>query len=309
MKKEQDSFISADKETKINVLYWLPEDTPKGILQIAHGMREFIDRYDEMGQWFAGQGYVVTANDHLGHGASIKTEEDWGFFAAEDGWNKVLDDMHTLRTNTGERYPGLPYFLAGHSMGSFLVRNYIYSWPEDELSGAIIVGTGQIPAVVNRVGIRIAKRQIAGNGPRFRSPLLSKVALGNNNKAFEPGRTKNDWLTRDEEIVDKYSADTRNNFVFTAQAFLDFFTGILNISKKSNLSLIDKELPLLFLSGDRDPVGNMGKGVRKAYKIYRDLGCEDVEMKLYPDARHEIFNEINREEVFSDLLAWLEKKS
>ena len=112
-----------------------------------------------------------------------------------------------------------------------------------------------------------------------------------------------------EEIVDKYSADTRNNFVFTAQAFLDFFTGILNISKKSNLSLIDKELPLLFLSGDRDPVGNMGKGVRKAYKIYRDLGCEDVEMKLYPDARHEIFNEINREEVFSDLLAWLEKKS
>ncbi|NLB09985.1 MAG: alpha/beta hydrolase [Clostridiaceae bacterium] len=106
MKKGQDSFISADKETKINVLYWLPEDTPKGILQIAHGMREFIDRYDEMGQWFAGQGYVVTANDHLGHGASIKTEEDWGFFAAEDGWNKVLDDMHTLMTNTCERYPG-----------------------------------------------------------------------------------------------------------------------------------------------------------------------------------------------------------
>ncbi|NLB10325.1 MAG: alpha/beta hydrolase [Clostridiaceae bacterium] len=194
-------------------------------------------------------------------------------------------------------------------MGSFLVRNYIYRWPEDELSGAIIVGTGQIPVPVNSVGIRIAKRQIAGNGPRFRSPFLSKMALGNNNKAFEPGRTKNDWLTRDEEIVDKYSADTRNNFVFTAQAFLDFFTGILNISKKSNLSLIDKELPLLFLSGDRDPVGNMGKGVRKAYKIYRDLGCEDVEMKLYPDARHEIFNEINRDEVFSDLLAWLEKKS
>lgn len=309
MRREKDSFISADKETEINLSYWLPEGNPIGILQISHGMREFIDRYDEMGQWFARQGYVVAANDHLGHGASIKSEEDWGFFAAEDGWNKVLDDMHTLRTKTGEKYPGLPYFLLGHSMGSFLVRNYIFRWPDDGLSGAIIVGTGQISSLVIRAGIFIAIRQVASKGPRYRSPFLSKMALGKNNNAFEPGRTVSDWLTRDEEIVDKYIADTRNNFVFTAQAFLDFFTGMKGINKKSNLNLIDKELPLLFLSGERDPVGKMGKDVRKAYKIYKDLGCRDVEIKLYPDARHEIFNEINREEVYSDLLNWLSKKS
>ncbi|HHU07233.1 MAG TPA: alpha/beta hydrolase [Clostridiaceae bacterium] len=309
MRTEKDSFISADKQTEINVLYWLPQGSPKGVLQISHGMREFVERYDEMGRWFAGQGYVVTANDHLGHGASIKSEEDWGFFTAEDGWGKVLEDMHTLRTRTKNRYPEVPYFLAGHSMGSFLVRNYIFRWPDDGLSGAIIVGTGQMPDLLLRGGTCIAKRQISSKGGRFRSPFLSKMALGKNNKAFEPGRTTNDWLTRDEEIVDKYNADTRNNFIFTAQAFYDFFTGIQSVSKKSNLARIDKELPLLFLSGERDPVGNMGKGVRKAFNIYRDLGCQDIEMKLYPDARHEIFNEINREEVFSDLLSWLEKRS
>ncbi len=308
MEKIKDSFLSADQETKINVIYWLPEQKPQAILQIAHGMIEFCDRYDEMARWFCQHGFLVLANDHLGHGDSIKGQEDWGFFAQEDGWHKVLLDMHHLKESCAEKYPNLPYFLLGHSMGSFLLRNYLFLWPKDQLAGAILVGTGQNSGPMLAGGKFLAASLVKIKGARERGKILQDIALGSNNKAFEPARTRNDWLTRDEAIVDLYNQDPRNNFTFTNQAFLDMFGGLQAINKKSNLQKMNKKLPLLFISGGSDPVGNMGKGVKKAYDLYLDLGMEELDLKIYPEGRHEILNEINRQEVYSDLLHWLEDK-
>lgn len=307
MRKVIDSFLSADKKTDINVLCWLPEK-PRAVLQIAHGMVEFADRYDEMARWFAERGYIVVANDHLGHGDSVQSREDWGFFAAEEGWDKVLADMHFLRCRTAEAYPDLPYFLLGHSMGSFLVRDYLSRWPQDNLKGAIIVGTGETPRLLLSLARFIAGRKIVSKGPRYRSKLLTKLVLGQGLNFSSSARERNAWLTRDNEIVALYNADPRNNFVFTAQAFYDFFSGMLRLGQKSNQQRVDKNLPLLFMSGDKDPIGKMGKGVRKACRLYENLGCQDIMLKLYPGARHEILNEINRQEVFSDLLNWLTSK-
>lgn len=304
MRKLQSDFLSADGKTGINVLSWRP-DEPQGILQIAHGMVEFADRYDELGRWLADRGFLVVANDHLGHGDSVLTQADWGYFADEDGWGKVLADMRTLRRATAADYPDLPYFLFGHSMGSFLVRHYLLRWPQDDLSGAVIVGTGQNPNLLLAIAKLMAAYQIKIKGARFRSEILTKLTLGNNNKAFRPARTRNDWITRDERIVDLYNAEPRNNFVFTAQAFFDFFGGLMAIADKEKLERMDRQLPLIFMSGAKDPVGNQGKGVKRVCDLYRRLGCKDLELKLYPEARHEIFNEINREDVYTDLLDWL----
>ncbi|MGI6090418.1 MAG: lysophospholipase [Saccharofermentanales bacterium] len=308
MRKVQSDFLSADGKTRINVLSWQP-DEPKGVLQIAHGMVEFADRYDELGRWLAEQGFLVVANDHLGHGDSVLTQADWGYFADEDGWGKVLADMHTLRQATAADYPDLPYFLLGHSMGSFLVRHYLLRWPQDNLSGAIIVGTGQNPNFLLAIAKALAAYRVKTKGARYRCELLTRLALGKNNKFFQPVRTRNDWLTRDESIVDQYNADPRDNFVFTAQAYFDFFGGLKAIGNKDKLERMDRKLPLIFMSGEKDPIGNQGKGVKQACALYRRLGCTDLELKLYPEARHEIFNEINRENVYTDLLDWLMRQN
>ncbi len=307
VKKEEFYYDSSDNKTKIQGIRWIPENqTIIGILQIAHGMVEFIDRYDEFARVLAENGFLVVGNDHLGHGNSVLNKTDWGFFSEQNGAGVLLEDMHLLLNITKELYPRIPYFLLGHSMGSFLTRQFITVYG-NELKGAIIVGTGCQPYIFVKAGQLLSVIIAKYKGWRYRSGLIDYLALGSNNKRFEPGRTPKDWLSRDKKIVDDYLADDRNNFVFTLNAYKNMFDFILYLYDKRNLVQMPKALPLLIISGKDDPVGDFGKGVLKVYESFNTLGMEAVSLKLYEGYRHEIINETGREIVYNDIIQWLYK--
>lgn len=307
VKKEEFYYDSSDNKTKIQGIRWIPENqTIIGILQIAHGMVEFIDRYDEFARVLAENGFLVVGNDHLGHGNSVLSKTDWGFFSEQNGAGVLLEDMYLLLNITKDIYPRIPYFLLGHSMGSFLTRQFITVYG-NELQGAIIVGTGCQPYIFVKAGQLLSVIIAKFKGWRYRSGLIDYLALGSNNKRFEPGRTPKDWLSRDIKIVDAYLTDERNNFVFTLNAYKNMFDFILYLYDKRNLVQMPKALPLLIISGKDDPVGDFGKGVLKVYESFNTLGMEAVSLKLYEGYRHEIINETGREIVYNDILQWLYK--
>ena len=299
-------FASHAPGRQIHGVRWLPEGQPRAVLQITHGMVEYIERYQDFAQWLNERGFLVTGHDHLGHGNSIRTKADYGYFADEDANGTVLADVHRLTQLTKESYPGLPYFLLGHSMGSFYARQYLCQYGE-ELDGAIIMGTGCQPRMLVRAGKLLTTLVAAVKGWHHRSKLVTNVAFGGYNKRFEPVRTPKDWLTRDEAIVDAYIADERSGFIFTLNAYHAMFTGIDRLYDKNLLARIPKDLPVFFVAGEEDPVGDFGKGVRRAAQMCRDVGVQKVDLKLYPNDRHEILNELDRQQVYEDLLCWMEE--
>ena len=299
-------FASHAPGRQIHGVRWLPEGQPRAVLQITHGMVEYIERYQDFAQWLNERGFLVTGHDHLGHGNSIRTKADYGYFADEDANGTVLADVHRLTQLTKESYPGLPYFLLGHSMGSFYARQYLCQYGE-ELDGAIIMGTGCQPRLLVRAGKLLTTLVAAVKGWHHRSKLVTNVAFGGYNKRFEPIRTPKDWLTRDEAIVDAYIADERSSFIFTLNAYHAMFTGIDRLYDKNLLACIPKNLPVFFVAGEEDPVGDFGKGVRQAAQMCRDAGVQKVDLKLYPNDRHEILNELDRQQVYEDLLCWMEE--
>jgi len=306
VKKEEFYYDSADKKTKIHAIKWYPENEKIiASVQISHGMLEFIDRYDEFARVLAEKGYLVSGNDHLGHGNSILTEVDKGFFCEEKGNQVVLEDIYKLMEIVKKEHPNVPYLVLGHSMGSFLIRQFITIYSE-EVQGAIIVGTGYQPYALVKTGQLITGLMTIFKGWRYRSNFVNNLAIGKNNKKFEPSRTSCDWLSRDEKVVDAYINDQRTNFVFTLNAFYNMFKGILCLYKKRNLGLITKDLPILILSGEEDPVGDFGKAAVKLYDSFKELGMNKVTMKLYEDARHELLNETNRNKVYEDILEWIQ---
>lgn len=284
----------------------VPDGPVRAIVQISHGMVEFIDRYKPLAEYLAAQGILVTGNDHLGHGGSVRTKEDYGYFAQPDGNRTVLDDLHAVTVLTRQLYPGVPYFLMGHSMGSFYARQYVCEWG-NELSGAIIMGTGCQPKSVVVLARVICHVLAAFFGWKHRSKLVSNLSFAGYNKGLE-GRTKNDWLNRDPVEVDRYCGDERCGFLFTLNGYDSMFTGILRLYDKSFLAKAPKDIPLLFLSGDADPVGEQGKGVLRAIQSLKDVGLSNIRYKLYPGARHELIVELNRQEVFDDILHWLNEQ-
>ena len=301
--KRDFEYLSRDGKTGIHAVEWLPEGTPKAVLQICHGMCEYIGRYDAFARFLAGKGLAVAGNDHLGHGQSVTDPGRLGFFAEKDAGLCLLEDMQSLRRIEGERFPGLPYFLLGHSMGSFLVRQYIARYGEG-LSGAVIMATGSQPAPALLGGKALCLAASLFGGREKRSGLIHHIAFGSNNKRFEPVRTKNDWLTKDTAIVDAYNEDPLCTFIFTVNGFETLFASIGDSQKADTAACVPKELPLLFVSGGEDPVGAFGSGVKKASRLYEDAGVRDVRMKLYPGDRHEILNETDREQVWQDLYGW-----
>lgn len=306
MKKEF-TYPSKDGKTSIHAIEWIPEGEVKAVLQIAHGMVEFIGRYDRFGTWLAEKGICVAGNDHLGHGASVVSQGDHGYFAERDGNLCVIGDMHTLQERMQKQYPGVPYFLLGHSMGSFLARQYIEIHGQG-LAGAIIMGTGVQPAGVLKTALALCRAEAAVKGWRHRSRLLDSMALGAYNKKFEPARTRNDWLTKDEATVDAYNANPWNNFRFTVNGYYNLFRGLAYAQDEAHIREIPRDLPVLIVSGGDDPVGNFGKGPQQLYEIYRKCGLTDVQIRIYPGDRHEILNELDHETVDADILAWLEDK-
>ena len=241
----------------------------------------------------------MAGSDHLGHGLTAAGPEEYGFFT---DWFVLTKDLYSLRKQIGLRYPELPYFLLGHSMGSFQARTYLIDYP-GTVDGCILSGTGQEGALT----VALGKILTSFGDPHKVNKLFLSISLGAYNKAFAPNRTSADWISRDEAVVDTYLADPLCNFPTRAGMNHAMMTGLQYIAKKENLAKMDKNTPVGLFSGDADPVGAMGKGVKKVYGFFRDAGCEDVTMKLYPGARHEILNETNRQEVYADLLAWLEE--
>ena len=301
------TFLSTNGTTKINVRRFDPDGPACGIVQIAHGVSEHVSRYDAFMKLLAENGFIALGNDHLGHGASVNSEDELGWFAESDGWNVLVADMRKLHNITCAESPGLPYFLFGHSMGSFLTRTYIIKYPAD-LSGAVICGTGQQSAALVGAGKAAASTICKLKGTKHRSKLLGGMAFGSYNKSFEPRRTDYDWLTRDESIVDIYLQDPLCGFLPTAGLFRDMMTGIAFISSPENIAKMDKDLPVFFISGDLDPVGENGKGPAKAYAAFKSAGMRDVTIRFYKNCRHELLNELNKDEVQKDVLSWLEAR-
>lgn len=301
------TFLSNNGTTQIHVRRCSPDGAPCGVVQIAHGIAEHVERYDPFAEFLASQGFLVVANDHLGHGQSFTDEDDMGFLAENAGWELAVGDMHRLWELTKEEYPDLPYFLFGHSMGSFLARTYIIKYPS-ELTGAVICGTGQQSSGLIQSGRTVGKAEIRRKGAKYRSQLLNGIAFGAYNNGIEDKRTDYDWLTRDSAIVDAYIEDPLCGFVPTAGLFTDMMDGLAYISRRANMERMDKALPVLFISGDKDPVGENGKGVLKAYTYFLNAGMQDVTLKLYHNCRHEILNELCKQQVMDDVLCWLKTK-
>ena len=256
----------------------VPDGQVRAIVQLSHGMVEFIDRYKPLAEYLAARGILVTGHDHLGHGGSIRTKADYGYFAQPDGNRAVLDDLHAMTVLTKTLYPDVPYFLLGHSMGSFYARQYLCEWGSEL---AVFFGW------------------------HHRSKLVASLSFTGYNKGLE-GRTPQDWLNRDAAEVDKYRADERCMFTFTLNAYYSMFTGILRLYDPAVLARMPKDLPLLFLAGDADPVGEQGKGVQRAIDSLKAAGVQNIQKKLYPGARHELLMELNRQEVMADIAHWLD---
>lgn len=301
-------YLPINKEVSLNCLVWSPDDSTqvKGVVQLAHGMVEHIMRYEHFAQYLTNQGLIVYGNDHRGHGKSVMAPDDRGYFADEDGFQKVVQDMQELTQKIKAEHPELPIFLFGHSMGSFLTRRYIQLYG-GELSGVILSGTGFDPGLMGKIGVQLAKLDARRIGPRTPSKLMNKLVFGGFNKSFSPARTEFDFLSRDNDVVDAYIADDLCGFIPAARFYADLLTGMQIIHQSDEIAKVPKNLPIYLIAGDLDPVGDNGKGVEKVYEQYKDAGLTNVDIKLYKDARHEILNELNKEEVYKDIADWLQR--
>ncbi len=307
MNKKEFTYPSVDGMTKIHAIIWEPEGEPKAVLQIIHGMIEYIDRYDDFAKFLTAKGFVVAGEDHLGHGASVVNDSYHGYFG-KNGNQMVIDDIHQLRTKLNEDYAGVPFIMLGHSMGSFLIRQYITEHDSEYakgLAGAIIMGTGWQPGPVLAAGKALAKMQMRAKGERATSGLLESMAFGSYLKRIENPDTISDWLTKDKDIVRAYRNDPWCTFHFTTNGFYNMFAGMQKSQDISRIQTLPEELDILFVAGAEDPVGNYGEAVRKAFMVYTENTACQIDIKLYEGDRHEILNELDRDEVYADLLEWM----
>ncbi len=306
--KNEFFFPSTNGTSHIHAIEWLPEDGEiRAVLQIAHGVAEYVDRYDGFARFLTQHGIAVVGNDHLGHGKSVADDSELGWFGDEGGWMTVADDIKRLRDLTGEKHPGKPYFLLGHSMGSFLTRSFIIRYP-DALDGVILSGTGQQSAAACFAGSLLAGREIRRNGSKYRSETLQKLAFGSYLKKIENPSGPNDWISRDAELIRRYSEDALCGYTVSAALMRDMMFGLDFIRKPANLAKMKKTMPVLFFSGTDDPVGGWSKGVRRVVASFIRAGMKDVTLRLYDGGRHEMLNETNKQEVYDDVLAWLDEK-
>ncbi len=299
------SYPSSDGIHTIHAeIYFPKEKSPVGVVQIAHGMVDYVERYKPLADFLTGAGYIVAGNDHLGHGKSVSSPEEFGYFAKKGGCDFVISDVYEMNKYLRNTYKGLPVILLGHSMGSFIARLYATRYPHS-ISGLIIHGTAG-PNSILPLGKALAALISLLRGERYRSKLLKKLSTGVYNKRFPKEEGTNAWLTRKTEAVIDKDKDERGGFSFTASGYRDLFRFLGKSNSNEWFKKYPKSLPTLVVSGDADPVGSYGKGVSHVYKKLLISGAERVELKLYEGARHELFNETNAEEIFLDLLKWLE---
>ena len=304
---ESAARYSADQAANIAVKTWAPSAPPRAVLQLNHGMVEYIDRYDAFATELAARGWLVVGMDFIGHGDSAPEPEQLGFtgLPLDGGRNVFLEDMHALRKRVVGEYPDLPYFMFGHSMGSFVLRAYLAQYGAG-LAGAVISGTGVMASAMIVGGKAVLGVLGVFHGADYRSPFFAAMSLGPYNKPFAKGaRTAFDWLSRDTEVVDAYVADERCGGLFTLAANRCLLDASAHANAAATYAGTPKDLPLLLISGGDDPVGGMSAGVKAVAESYRKVGA-NVTLRLYDDARHELLNELNKEDVTKDLITWLE---
>lgn len=284
---------------------FMPEDGhPRAVIHVVHGMAEHAVRYRRLAEALVADGWMVYAHDHRGHGATVTSDDDLGFFAERDGWSLVIDDLDRFVRHAREQHPGLPQVLFGHSMGGFIVQDYIARSGQG-LAAAVLSGVAGPPPPVAQAGRLVVRVERWRQGARGRSPVMRELAFGAYNREFKPNRTSADWLSKDPKEVDKYVDDPKCGFDATNQMWLDLLDRLPAIHRAEHLGRIPKDLPIYIFAGDQDPVGRKGKGVQALAEALRAADVRRVDVKLYPTGRHEMLNEINREEVVADLKAWL----
>jgi alpha-beta hydrolase superfamily lysophospholipase len=294
-------WLDTTDGARLFVYRWLPEGPPKAVVQIVHGWAEHAARYARLADALCREGYGVYAEDHRGHGRTARTPAELGYFADRDGWNRVVGDLWQLHQRIRSDHPQMPVVILGHSLGAFLAQQFISEHGES-IVAAVLSGTNGKPPAVARVGKLIALCERLRLGRHGKSRLLQSMFFGAFNKPFEPARTAFDWLSRDTAEVDKYVADPLCGFDSQVQLFLDILDGVSEISKPARQAQIPKSLPIYIFRGSRDPVGG---NIRQLLTAFSAAGLLAVTYKEYPDARHETLNEINRDEVTKDLIAWL----
>ncbi|MPM48988.1 Monoacylglycerol lipase [bioreactor metagenome] len=290
-----------------HIRLWSPEeDDYKGILLVLHGAAEHGGRYENFADFMTSNGYIVCVPDHRGHGLSVQNEDDLGYFSDDDGWSKIIEDVNALILYLKERFAGRKLYLMGHSMGSFLARTYAIRHGE-MIDALILSGTAHNPKGILSFGKSLAVWDIKAGKARKRSPRINKMAFLDLNKCFKDGKTGFEWLSRDSAVCEKFAADKLCGFNFTSSAFRDMFSGLLEITDMSNIEKMPKALPVLLIAGKCDPVGGFGKMVLKCDMAFKAAGLRDVTLKLYDGMRHEVLNELGKEEVYHDILNWLKK--
>lgn len=304
MIKKEFYIPSADGVHRLHVILWEPDTEVKGVVQISHGMIEMVERYEDFALFLNRHGYAVIGNDHLGHGLTAGNNSDLGYICPSNMSATVVADLHRVTKCAKKKFKNVPYFLFGHSMGSFMARRYLMRYGMD-VDGAILAGTGAQSSLILAIGNLQSGfvRMILGD--RYRSRFLKASAFGSYQRRIPHPRTQSDWLTRDVDVVDFCLSNKYCNYLFTVNGYRTILEVLSYIQKKENIDRIPKEMPILLMSGGQDPVGNYGKGVKKVYDSYKKAGIQDVSMKLYPDDRHEILNELNKDIVYQNVLKWL----
>ena len=301
-----DFYFKSSCGIQLHGYRWEPEGQPKAIVQIIHGIAEHVERYDHFARYLNAQGYLVVAEDHMGHGKSICEDVPQGCFSG--GWDAAVEDCCKLMENMMAELPGVPYILFGHSMGSFLARSILIKRPDSGITAAVICGSAWMPGMVVQGGRLLAGALNRGEGAKQPSQLLQKVMFSGYDKRIETVRTSCDWLTRDEAVVDAYAADPLCGFAPAPSLAKAMMDGFMYIQNTANLKRMDRDLPVHFVAGAEDPVGGYGEGVRKAAQMFVRSGMKQVSVKLYPGCRHEIHNELNKDEAYADVAAWIESK-
>ena len=304
MKSADFAFQTVDGAS-LHVNGWAVE-APKAVVQVLHGMAEYGSRYARLAKALAAAGYTTYAHDHRGHGKSISDASPPGHMADHDSWNRIVEDAHGVNREIARRHPALPIIVLGHSMGSFVLQQLLFEHPSDMVAAALSASNGKPPAIA-AVGKLVARFERARVGRRHPSPIIQRLTFGGYNRAFAPARTEFDWLSRDPDEVDAYIADPLMGFAVSTQTWLDMLNALDRIADPRNVAKVPEELPLYLFAGDRDPVGDNGKGMKRLRDAYKRAGIADVRLKLYPEGRHEMLNETNRQEVIGDFIVWCDE--
>lgn len=286
----------------------IEKENINGIVQISHGMSEEAGRYKRFANYLTDNGYIVYINDHRGHGKSAENINRIGILAQKDGIHCIVKDLNKLTKIIKTENNGLPIFLFSHSMGSFAAQKYIIDYSED-IDGVILSGTNGLHGIEVDLGFLVAKVMSKIQGREKKAYLIDKLAFGGFNKKFKPNKSEFDWLSRDFKEVEKYIENEYCGVVFSNGYFYDLFKLFKEIRNINNLKKINSKLPIYIFAGDKDPVGKFGKGVTKLYENYKKVGIENVEFKLYSGGRHEMLNEINKDEVINDTINWIKQNN